>query len=137
MIDLKYLAALKSPEAAYNDIEFNADGDIVTLDGVDRVRQDIVKMLQTEMGLMPYPNYGTNLNAVPGNTPYDSTLLNAIASEIISAIHYQILNETSTQANEQVAEIRKLSVNYSGSAITIDLSIWTRDQQEIVLGVTV
>jgi hypothetical protein len=137
MIDLKYIAALKSPEAPYNDIDFNADGDIVMIEGVDRVKQDIVKMLQTEMGLMPYPNYGTNLMAVPGNTPYDSTLLNAIAGEIISAIHYQILNETSTLPNEQVAEIRKLSVDYSGSAITIDLSIWTRDQQEIVLGVTV
>ena len=133
MIDLKYIAAVKASPGAYNDIEITADGDIATVDGSGRVKQDVVKILLTEVGLMPYPNYGSSLPLLPGNTPYSPTLLNLVASEVESAIHYLTLVEDSPEDTERISEIRNLEVSFD-TDIHINFVIRTLDTNDIVLG---
>jgi len=137
MIDLKYIDAIKQTPGGYNDIEITEDGDIATIDGAARVKQDMVKILLTETGLMPYPNYGSILPSMSGNTPYDTTLLNTVANEVISDIHYLINTETSQVLSEQISELKSLDVNYSNSQIQVAVVLLTKDNTEVAAGFSV
>ena len=137
MIDLKYIDALKTTPGGYNDIEITADGDIATIDGYARVKQDVVKIILTETGLMPYPNYGSSLPSMSGNTPYDTTLLNTVANEVISDIHYLVNTETSQQLSEQISDLKSLDVSYSNSQIQVGLVLLTKDNTEVAVGFSV
>ena len=137
MIDLKYIDAIKATPGGYNDIEITRDGDIAVLAGTDRVKQDVVKIILTETGLMPYPNYGSSLPSMPGNTSYDQTLLNTVANEIISDIHYLINVETSQVLAEQISELKTLDVTFSDNQIQAVIVLLTEDNTEILIGFTV
>jgi phage baseplate assembly protein W len=137
MKDLKYIAAIKDVPTAFNDIEIGADGDIVTLAGTARVKQDVVKILLTELGLLPYPNYGTSLPTLPGTESSDPSLLNSVSSEVISAVQYLVLNEESQVPSELIDSLKTLSVSYAASAINIAMTIVTKDQAEVDAGFTV
>ena len=137
MKDLKYIAAIKDVPTPYNDIEIGPDGDIITLEGIARVKQDVVKILLTENGLLPYPNYGTSLPSLPGIASGSTSLLNNVSSEVISAIQYLVLNEESQLPSEQIDSLTTLDVSYSNSAINIAMTIVTKDQAEVDAGFTV
>ena len=136
MKDLKYLAAVKSPPGPYNDIEIGADGDIVTVDGVDRIKQDVAKILMTELGLMPYPNYGSSLPLMPGSQQFSSTLLDTISSEVISAVQYLVYVEESALLDEQISSITTLKVSYEDAAVSINLTIANKAKEEASLGLS-
>jgi phage baseplate assembly protein W len=137
MKDLKYLASLKSTSTAFNDSEIGPDGDLVTVEGADRVKQDIAKILLTENGLMPYPNYGTSLPTLPGNSQFSSDLLNNVSSEVISAIHYLVFIEESQVPAEQIDSLSSLDVSYANSAVNIVMTVTTKDKASIDVGFTV
>lgn len=137
MKDLKYLAALKETPGAFNDIEFNAEGDIVTVENEDRVKQNAVKILMTEKGIMPYPNYGCSLSTIPGNTPFNDELLNQVSDEIVAAIQYLVYVEESTVPAEQIAEIKNLDVNFSEGQIVANLILLTQANTEVNVGLAV
>lgn len=136
MKDLKYLAVLKSTPGAYNDIEF-ANGDIVPVSLEDRVRQYVAKILLTEKGLMPYPNYGTNLGLIPNSTPYMTDLLNMVSNEVVAAVRYAILIEESTEEAEQISEIKNLDVNFQDNHVQVNLILLTRANTEVPLSFAV
>jgi hypothetical protein len=63
MNDLRFIAALKPTPGHYNDIDIGvtgATGDIVMIGGADRVRQDVVKILLTDLP-PPYTIGETNV----------------------------------------------------------------------------
>ena len=134
MIDLKYIDAVKPTPMGYNDIEWTADGDIAVIEGPDRVKQDVVKILLTETGLMPYPNYGSSLPSMSGNTPYSTTMLDAISNEVISDMHYLILGEESQVPSEQISELKSMDVSFSDNRVQLSLVVLTRDNTDIQLG---
>ena len=133
MIDLKYIDAVKPHPGSFNDIEITPEGDIATISGYERVKQDIVKILMTEMGMMPYPNYGSNLNTIPNTSAYDPTLLDSVANEVISSVNYLVLAEESPDPTEQISEITTLDVSVNTN-VKIALSVKTKDNETLPLG---
>lgn len=100
----------------------SAVGDIQYIDKSDRLKQDITKILITERGLMPYPNYGTLLPLLPATSPTDVNLLPTLSDDIIVAMRYLDLIETSTEDDERIGEITTLDLEFQNSTIAITLN---------------
>jgi hypothetical protein len=134
MKDLKYIAAIKTASEGFNDIEITADGDLAAVEGAARIKQDVVKILLTELGLMPYPNYGSSLPSLVGSDPFSTSLLDTVSSEVISNIHYLIFSEESQLLTEQIAEIKTLDVSFANGTVMVNMVLISRAAEEIALG---
>lgn len=137
MKDLKYIAALKDTQYSFNDIEIDGEGDIVTLENEALLKQEIVKILLTESGLMPYPNYGTALAYLTNQQPYSPKILDTVSDEVVSAVHYLIFISESENDRDIIAEISELDVSYADSVLNINLRILTAARAIINIGLSV
>lgn len=108
-----------------NDIRVDANGDLVCIDGVTRVKQDVTKILLTERALVPYPNYGSLLPSLPGTRATNPSLLATLADDIIISLRYLTLSETSSVNEEQIGELLSLDLEFQSGAIVVTLSLNT------------
>jgi len=134
MYDVKYLGSRTGVYTGdFNDVSFTNTGDLDTVSGSGRLKQDVVKILLTEQGLMPYPNYGTQLSFMRNVNPNDTRVLSDVADEVESALRYLDALEPSTDLSERIGEITSLETSYADSAISILLNITTAERTTIDL----
>jgi len=131
MDDLKYLGS-KSGDfiGDNNDLVINELGDLVIVNGVDRLKQDIVKILLTPYTLQPYPNYGSLLPSLKGISVTDTSLTSRVTDDIITSLRYLDLGETSEVESERISEITTLTAEYALSTLNITLTILARNSEQ-------
>lgn len=118
-------------------LKISAVGDIQIVLGSDRLKQDVTKILITERGLAPYPNYGTILASVVGARSSDTDVLSFVADDVITALKYQSLLERSTTLDEILGQIVQLDVEFSSSALLITLQLETAAKTSVDLQFTI
>lgn len=111
----------------------SAVGDVQRISGIPRLKQDITKILLTERGLNPYPNYGTILPGLVGTRLNNPDTLSLVANEVISALRYQYLIETSQDLDEIIGQVRQLDVEFSSNSILITLQVETASKAQVAL----
>lgn len=114
----------------YNDFSFEYKDDLNGLDlkivnKSDRVKQDLVKILLTPYSIRPYVNYGSLLPSIKDVRLSDSSLADTVSDDIISSISYLSSIETSTDEEEQIANISKLEVEVLFNRMIINLIVAT------------
>lgn len=134
MDDIQYIGSRTGVYTGdFNDVSFTNVGDLAVVSGPDRLKQDIIKILLTEQGLMPYPNYGTQLYTMRNVNPNDSRVLSDVAEDIESALRYLDALEPTTDLAERIGEITTLETSYADSAISILLEITTASRSSLNL----
>ena len=137
MFDIKLLGSAKGEiYGDFNDISFDANGDVNVISGADRIKQDIVKILITVSGNLPYVNYGTFLSKLVNSRYSDEKLLSSVNDEVISAIQYLVSNEESIDGDEIIDEITTLEVSFEEREVLIDLVVTTLARKELNLEIT-
>ncbi len=136
MQDLKYIQSIWEPTKTTNDIAY-ANGDIVIVENEDRLRQDITLILMTESGTLPYPNFGTVLPLMPGNTRFSQPVLDQVANTIVAALKYLVLLETSANYRERLASVDSLNVSYSNASITCAITATTLARSQAGISLTI
>lgn len=142
MKDLKYLtSSIDGVIGTNSDLSFvSAEGgnvDLATVDLSDRVSQDITKILLTETGTLPYPNYGAGLSTYIYRTFNSIDILDQVQKAILSAIYYLIFREPSANPAERIGSIDDISVSYDDRTIVSDISLTTEKGAGINLEATV
>lgn len=104
--------------ATFNDIAIS-NGDIVLIEGENKIKQEIVKFILTQIGTtLLFPNYGTNIPFLMNNR-VSNNLYDDLKNEIIYGCKYVQsinLNETINIAkivsvNFETPDPRELSIN--------------------------
>lgn len=111
---MKDIAFLSSPSptlplsADANDIEFK-DGEVVTVEGRQRMFQDIAKILLTRIGADAiFPTYGSEIPNLIGQRNIDVD--SQISDSVVEALAFLTQVETSTEKDENIKSIKSLSV---------------------------
>lgn len=137
MDDLKLLGSRTGEFVGdLNDVSF-VNGDLDVVSGSDRLTQDMVKVLLTEKGLMPYPNYGSALPYLRGSNYNDPNLLSLVSDEVLTALRYLYLIEESSDTTERLGEITSLDVEASRSSILVTIAATTAARTAINLNLEV
>ncbi len=137
MFDIKLLGSTKGDiYGDFNDISFDVNGDVDVISGTDRVRQDIVKILITVSGNLPYVNYGTFLPKLVNSRYTDEKLLSSVNDEVIAAIQYLVSNEESIDGDEIIDEITTLEISFEEREVLINLVATTLSRKELNLEIT-
>jgi phage baseplate assembly protein W len=137
MDDLKFIGSRTGEFIGdLNDIAI-VGGDIDLVSGSDRLLQDMIKVLLTEKGLMPYPNYGSALPYLRGSNYSDPNLLSLVSDEVLTALRYLYLIEESDVKTEQLGEITTMDVEFSGSSILVTIAATTAARTAINLNLEV
>lgn len=126
MKDLKYIQSVWDSTIGISDINYDANGDIICVENEDRLRQDIVKILITESGVLPYPNYGTILPLIPNNVRYSQEILDTIATSIIASLRYMTLGDSTANPRERISAVDNLDVTYQDAAVACNLKTTTQ-----------
>jgi len=103
----------------FNDITIGPDGDIVTVEGQDKLAQDVVKILFTLKGSSPlFLNYGTQITGLINSRNTDN-LEDALREEVIYALSYvQKSNE-----NEAINIAEIVTANIAAKDREIDITL--------------
>lgn len=130
MKDIRYLTA--GPGGAYglfSDVSFVASEggnvDLAVVDEEERLKQDVAKIMLTELGTAPYPNYGAGLANYIYRKFNSIDVLDNVQKDILTALYYLIFREPSTNPAERIGRIDDISVSYADQAITSEISITT------------
>lgn len=138
MKDVKLINNVSSAvgTADYNDITFDVNGDVVTIDGEDRVLQDLSKLMLTPDGTYAAPNYGTGLDTLTSKYPAELIPQQA-AAEITQAVQFYVFkNEGETiPDDEKVAAMTDLKASSSNGEAVAEVKLLTKAGTDIVFGV--
>jgi len=109
--------------ATFNDIAIQ-NGDIATLTGVNKIRQEIVKFLFIQIGTVSlFQNYGTNIPFLMNNRVSNS-LFQDLKNEIIYACKYvQQINANEPINISVIKNIQMTNPTPRELAIAIDLEL--------------
>lgn len=111
-----------------NDLQIDASNDLYTIDGTDRLSQDIVKILITERGTNPeLPLYGSNLQSLIGQKMDPSFLQGQIVNEITDCLLIlQALNQLNPDLDQQIKLLQTVQVDLtSPNQLSITLTVVT------------
>lgn len=123
-----------------NDVQINSNNDLMTLDGTDRLSQDICKILITERGTnLQLPIYGSNLQSLIGQKMELSYLQGQVLSEVRdSLIILQALNQTNPDLDQQIQTLQSIQVDITTpTQITIQFVIITKSGKQVGSIVTI
>ena len=130
---------------AFVDIFYTSDPtslnykDISTLEGESRIKQSVIKCLLSERGREPFIGYGSGMKDYINNGTYNITdprTLAKIKDDMIQSLSYLVKIETSTDADEQIKEIKSLKMTVSGSTITISMELILQSGKELSFTIT-
>jgi phage baseplate assembly protein W len=112
--DLLLLSYLDGKEAfGKNDLVLDYSAGLKTLSNIDKLKQDILKILITERGTNSEDeNYGSLLGQqLLGKKQTLATLYASIKREVLTTIkYYQELNEDNEDPDERISEVKSLEV---------------------------
>jgi len=93
-----------------NDLQLDTNNDFAVLSGVEKLKQDINKILLTSLGANPnFEIYGSELQNLVGNKMRYEFIQSKIKDEIITALRtLQFANEYNPNLNEQIDTLRTL-----------------------------
>lgn len=102
------------------DLVLGADNDLAIVEKVDKLVQDMLKIVSTQLGSNPFfPWYGSPISKALVGRPYDSKFVSSVASQQLQATletlqklqKEQLLKSGQyVSPEEQIAAIRKISV---------------------------
>lgn len=121
-----------------NDLQFNNLKDFETISGIEKLKQDINKILLTEQGKNTnFPLYGTNLQVLIGQKFNFEYLKAKIRDEVVGALQVlQYLNQDNPDLDEKPEILQTLQVTQQGSdGLLIQLSVITESGKSIATSV--
>lgn len=122
-----------------NDLQFNMVNDLDTVEGIEKLKQDINKILLTERGTNTnFPLYGTALQTLIGNKVNFQVLKAKVHDEVVSALQVlQFINVNNPNPDEKPDTLEFLSIEQpSVSEIDITLNVITESGKRLVTGLT-
>lgn len=133
MKDFKFLQ-ITSKDGAFRDFKFDRNGDLQYVDGPDRVKQNIVKILLTVKGRnSKYPDYGSLLQRI-SNIKYNKDKKSELIKEsILQALTYLDIVEESDEPDEVIEQIKSMKIVPSDDPreIIIDMLIKLESGDEL------
>ena len=120
------------------DLVIDTDADLATVENSEKLIQDVLKMLMTEVGSNPwFPWYGSLLAGSMVGSPFDSNFISSVAENQIRSSLETIQSLQKEQATKQIVTPSELlaaikSVNVVRNQIdptffTISLSLLTKN----------
>jgi phage baseplate assembly protein W len=121
----------------YNDITY-LNGDMVTITGIEKLRQNIAKILMTKQGTNNiFPGFGSQLENIVNNRVMDDP---NVQKDIINAIVYAFtyLNQIddSAETSEKIDTIKSIDISTNildGRQLLIKINVTNQDGQDIIL----
>ena len=96
-------------EAYENDVQLDSLNQLVTIEGTDKLAQEIMKILLTPKGgLTDDPDYGTSLMSLVGEK-FSTDRFAEVQTEVVNAlIHYNQLNADNPNSDEVIEVIQDI-----------------------------
>lgn len=123
-----------------NDLQLNTINDLDTVSGLDKLKQDINKILLTERGENTlFPLYGTELQSTIGGKVNPDTIRAKLKDEIVGGLQVlQFINRDNTNLDEvpetlEILDIQQLDTD----TFEIQVSVITASNQRVSTGITV
>jgi phage baseplate assembly protein W len=123
-----------------NDIQLNKINDFDTLSGVEKLKQDINKIILTERGTHPtFELYGTILQSLIGSKNNFDFLKAKIKDEVIGALQVlQFINKENPNEDEQLETLELLRIQQlTTDQIEIQLSVITISGKRVSTGIVI
>jgi hypothetical protein len=123
-----------------NDIYIGVNGDIETVTGNSKLKQDILKILLTERGNNLYSSiYGSQLQYYIGKKYDDEFIKSQIKTEIVNTLRvFQYLNKSNTNGDEAIDTLEYLSITKVGETrFDIKFQIKTMSGNTLGLGFSI
>lgn len=123
-----------------NDVQLDSVNQIITLSGLTKLAQGIVKIVLTEKGSHPEDSlYGTELNTIIGSKTITGNVAAEqfadIRSEIIDALkHYNLINRDNPDSDEVIETIDDIRIVQDldePRAINVQISVTSESGQPI------
>ena len=127
-------------EEGDNDIYLAPNGDLQIVQGVEKLKQDILKILKTERGNDTFsPIYGSFLQTFIGQKFDEEYIKAQVRDEIIETLRVlQFINKDSSNLDEQIDVLTILDIQrVSETGLDIQLTLTTLTGKEVSLGFSV
>ena len=128
MADIKYITLIKDEQfqKTFNDIEFDATNDVVSVYGEDYANQAIAKALMSKQNRTSFfPTYGTELDTLRFYNLQDPVIQRALVDTITGSIIYLDTIETSNIPDERIKSIDNIElVPMTGAPTTIKIRLY-------------
>ena len=112
----------------YNDLQVGPNKDFVLISGVDKLQQDIIKILMTSRGTNTiYPAYGSLIGNSIGTKNIDQQKATIRNSVVEALTILQIINTSNPNLDEQLQSIDVVQVNINNNEITVSVQVTTKN----------
>jgi hypothetical protein len=121
-----------------NDLQLDSINDFATISGIDKLKQDINKIMLTERGTNTnFPLYGTTLQSMIGTKVNFLNLKAKVKDEIISSLQIlQFINKDNPDPDERLDTLEFLSIEQpSIDSLDIKINVITESGKRIATGV--
>lgn len=134
MKDLKLQGVITGLNVEFNDLVLDEQNDLKIVEGAQRIKQDIIKILFTPLGQnWYYLDYGSNLeNLVSLNLPLE-VYVDEIINTISSSISYLSLTELSKKENINQIDLLEVKYDDKEKAFIIKLIVSLLTGEKITL----
>jgi len=143
-MDIKFLNNLTrtdSFEHLQGDITFDYNQDLVTVSGIDYIKQQYAKLFISGQGNDAYfSNFGTTLPFLIFTDVTSSIIQSEMVNTILGAVAYQLQIETSNLRSERVTGINDIQIEQIsttknlGATVTISLTAETGEETTVLIG---
>ena len=117
MKDLKFLGTSTGDYYGdLNDINYDVNGNVRMVAGIEYARQAITKILLTQSGTGPFPSYGTDLPSIIRSSQSPEKMQQTIQDSVLFAVTYY--NETTSAdalPSESVETVESIDVQFQGT----------------------
>ena len=123
-----------------NDLQLNSINDLHVVSGLEKLRQDINKILLTERGNNTlFPLYGTELQSLVGGKVNPDIIRAKIKDEVIGGLQtLQFINRDNPNLDEQPEILELLDIQQiDDTQFEVQLSVITASNKSITTGITV
>jgi|GEM_PF-6679725 len=123
-------------EEENNDIVLDSVFRLKTIEGVEKMKYNIIKLLLTEKGrYLGDPQYGSNLQYLIGNK-LNSNLLSKIQKEIIEALkYYNSLQRNNPNLAEQIDVLESLELSIDDTRLNITISVINKVGEKVTFAI--
>lgn len=131
--------AFVSPE---NDLQFDNRGRLITLQGVDKLKQEVIKLLLTSIGTsLSNLDYGSNLAELTVGKKIDANIIAGIGQEVINAMNlynsFQTDNDNADEIIDTLDDVLLTQNEFDPRQIKVTVQMTTLAGSQVDLGVSV
>ncbi len=123
-----------------NDLQLNTVNDLDLVSGIEKLKQDINKILLTERGENPlFPLYGTEAQSTIGTKNNPDIIRATLTDEIIGGLQVlQFVNRTNPNDDERPETLETLEIEeLADDQFEVRISVITASNQRVSTGVTI